>query len=70
MEGVFFAISGYQNPLRGQIRELGLEMGARYRPDWDSSCTHLVIDKCYFSKWLILTYNFTLTNFSIAFALS
>jgi DNA-repair protein XRCC1 len=42
LEGVFFVLSGFQNPLRGQIRDLGLKMGAKYRPDWDNSCTHLV----------------------------
>ena len=42
LQGVVFAMSGYQNPLRGQIRDLGLEMGAKYRPDWDTTCTHLV----------------------------
>ncbi len=42
MEDVVMAISGYQNPLRGNIRQAALDMGARYRPDWDSSCTHLI----------------------------
>ena len=41
-EGVVFALSGFQNPLRGEIRQKALDMGARYRPDWDSSCTHLI----------------------------
>merc|ERR1712096_122665 len=40
-------ISGFQNPLRGEIRKKGLEMGARYRGDWDDSCTHLI---CAFSN--------------------
>ena len=43
LEGVFFTLSGFQNPLRGQIRDFGLKMGAKYRADWDNSCTHLVI---------------------------
>lgn len=42
MEGVVFTISGIQNPERADIREKALSMGAKYRPDWDSSCTHLV----------------------------
>ncbi len=42
LEGVVFTISGYQNPLRGELRQKALAMGAKYRSDWDSSCTHLV----------------------------
>ena len=41
-KGVNFAISGFQNPLRGEIRQKALDMGARYHGDWNSSCTHLV----------------------------
>merc|ERR1711860_204761 len=42
MSNVAFVLSGFQNPLRGEIRQKALEMGAKYRADWDSSCTHLV----------------------------
>ena len=42
LEGVVFTISGIQNPTRGQIREKALSMGAKYKPDWDKSCTHLI----------------------------
>lgn len=42
MKGVHFAISGFQNPLRGEIRQKAVDMGARYHGDWNSSCTHLV----------------------------
>lgn len=43
LKGVTFAMSGYVNPLRAQIRERGLAMGAKYMSDWDSArCTHLV----------------------------
>ncbi|KAG8229897.1 hypothetical protein J437_LFUL009761, partial [Ladona fulva] len=42
LEGVVFVISGFQNPLRGNIRSKGLEMGAKYKPDWENSCTHLI----------------------------
>ena len=42
LKGVHFAISGFQNPLRGEIRQKALDMGARYYGDWNSSCTHLV----------------------------
>ncbi|CAN7983918.1 unnamed protein product [Ixodes hexagonus] len=42
MKGVVFVLSGFQNPTRSQIRDKALEMGAKYKGDWDSSCTHLV----------------------------
>ncbi|KAK6632973.1 hypothetical protein RUM43_012716 [Polyplax serrata] len=42
MEDVVFVISGFQNPLRGNIRSLALEMGAKYFPDWNDRCTHLI----------------------------
>ena len=42
LKGVVFTISGFQNPLRGEIRKKALEMGAKYCGDWTSSCTHLV----------------------------
>lgn len=42
LEGVTFVISGYQNPLRASLRTKAIEMGARYKPDWDPSCTHLM----------------------------
>ena len=35
-KGVVFAISGFQNPLRGEIRQKALEMGAKYEGDWSS----------------------------------
>lgn len=41
-EGVIFTISGYQNPLRGELRQKALDMGAKYRPDWSQDCTHLI----------------------------
>lgn len=42
LEDVVFVISGFQNPLRGNIRNLALEMGAKYSPDWEDRCTHLM----------------------------
>ena len=42
LEGVKFVISGYQNPLRSEIRQKALDMGAKYSADWDNTCTHLV----------------------------
>lgn len=42
LEGVVLAFSGYQNPERGTLRQKALDMGAKYKPDWDSRCTHLM----------------------------
>eukprot|EP00088_Acartia_fossae_P042091 TRINITY_DN4407_c0_g1_i2.p1 TRINITY_DN4407_c0_g1~~TRINITY_DN4407_c0_g1_i2.p1 ORF type:complete len:352 (+),score=101.61 TRINITY_DN4407_c0_g1_i2:1300-2355(+) len=42
MAGVTFVISGFQNPLRGEIRSKACKMGATYKGDWDGRCTHLV----------------------------
>jgi len=42
LRGVVFALSGFQNPLRGEIRGKAMEMGAKYEPDWSSRCTHLI----------------------------
>ena len=42
LSGVVIVISGYQNPLRSDIRQLALSMGASYRPDWNSQATHLI----------------------------
>lgn len=32
----------FQNPDRADIRDKAIRMGARYKPDWDSTCTHLM----------------------------
>ena len=42
LEDVVFVMSGFQNPLRSDIREIGLSMGGQYRPDWTSDSTHLI----------------------------
>ncbi|XP_016149815.1 DNA repair protein XRCC1-like [Sinocyclocheilus grahami] len=42
MEGVVFVVSGFQNPLRGELRDKALALGARYRPDWTPDSTHLI----------------------------
>lgn len=42
MKKVTFTLSGYQNPLRSIIRRKALEMGASYKSDWCTSCTHLM----------------------------
>ncbi|EDQ84941.1 uncharacterized protein MONBRDRAFT_29749 [Monosiga brevicollis MX1] len=42
LKGVRFTLSGYQNPRRGQLRDLALGMGAQYAAQWDSRCTHSI----------------------------
>ncbi|CAL1277242.1 unnamed protein product [Larinioides sclopetarius] len=42
MEKVVFVISGFVNPLRSEIRDKAIEMGAKYKGDWDGTCTHLI----------------------------
>lgn len=46
-----FCLSGYENPLRGAIREKALDMGADYRTDWTSDCTHLICAFPNTPKW-------------------
>ena len=42
LEGVVFVFSGYINPERGVLRQKAIDMGARYKTDWDNNCTHLM----------------------------
>lgn len=42
LNGVNLVISGIQNPDRGNLRGMALSMGAKYKADWDNSCTHLM----------------------------
>lgn len=42
LEGVVLAFSGYVNPERGVLRQKALDMGAKYKSDWDNTCTHLM----------------------------
>ncbi|NP_001241945.1 DNA-repair protein XRCC1-like [Glycine max] len=42
LEGVVFVLSGFVNPERGMLRSRAMEMGAEYKPDWNSDCTLLV----------------------------
>uniref|UniRef100_A0A914UXJ9 BRCT domain-containing protein n=1 Tax=Plectus sambesii TaxID=2011161 RepID=A0A914UXJ9_9BILA len=42
LSGVTFAMSGFVNPLRAQLREKALELGGKYKPDWQPGCTHLI----------------------------
>ena len=42
MEKVVFAMSGFQNPYRAELRDRAMAMGAMYKPDWGKGCTHLM----------------------------
>ncbi|CAO1406143.1 unnamed protein product, partial [Diamesa serratosioi] len=42
LEGVVIVFSGYQNPDRGILRQKAIDMGAKYKADWENSCTHLI----------------------------
>lgn len=42
MNNVVFTISGIVNPERADLREKALELGAKYKPNWDNYCTHLM----------------------------
>ena len=44
MKKVVFVLSGFQNPLRAELRNKATTMGAVYNDDWDESCTHLMYD--------------------------
>ena len=42
LAGVVFALSGYKNPQRGEIRDKATKLGAKYETDWSTNCTHLI----------------------------
>ncbi|XP_050539846.1 DNA repair protein XRCC1 [Daktulosphaira vitifoliae] len=42
LENVVFTMSGYENPYRSNVRDKASEMGAKYKTNWDLSCTHLI----------------------------
>ncbi|TKR93227.1 hypothetical protein L596_007723 [Steinernema carpocapsae] len=42
LKGVCFSFSGYQNPMRSDLRDKALEMGAKYCNVLTPECTHLV----------------------------
>ena len=42
LSGVTFALSGFKNPYRAELRDKATALGARYAPDWGPSCTHLM----------------------------
>lgn len=39
-DNVVFVISGYQNPIRAELKRKAIEMGTHYEPEWNSNCTH------------------------------
>ena len=42
MKNVVFVLSGFQNPLRSELRAKATLLGAVYNEDWDATCTHLM----------------------------
>lgn len=42
MSRVVYVLSGYQNDMRSKLIKLAKEMGAKYKKDWDKTCTHLM----------------------------
>ncbi|CAF1430537.1 unnamed protein product [Rotaria sordida] len=42
MKNIVFVLSGFQNPLRSELRNKATTMGAIYNDDWDETCTHLI----------------------------
>lgn len=71
MQGVVVVLSGFRNPLRGELRDKALKMGAKYKADWGEGCTHLVcafektpkynqvkgLGKIVKSEWIVDSYN-------------
>ncbi|OTF69743.1 DNA repair protein XRCC1-like protein [Euroglyphus maynei] len=41
-DDIVFVLSGYQNPIRMELKMKALAMGAHYEPEWNSNCTHLM----------------------------
>ena len=42
LDDVVLVISGIENPERTKLRNTALLMGARYKGNWDNTCTHLM----------------------------
>ncbi len=42
MKNVVFVLSGFQNPLRIELRTKATAMGAIYNDEWNKKCTHLM----------------------------
>lgn len=56
MEDVVFVLSGFVNPFRAELREKATTMGAKYEPNWNSNCTHLMYDGLFMMTFLLLHY--------------
>ena len=42
LDGLSFALSGFVNPERGCLRQAGVDLGAKYDPEWTPATTHLI----------------------------
>ena len=42
LAGLSFSLSGFVNPERGDLRQAGCDLGAKYHPDWTATTTHLI----------------------------
>ena len=42
LQGFTLVLSGYQNPLRSEIRDKAISLGAKVQTDWTPACTHLI----------------------------
>lgn len=52
LANVTFVLSGFQNPMRGNIRDKAVKLGAKYSNEWDDSCTHLICAVSHTPKYL------------------
>ena len=42
LKGIVFALSGFIDHERCELRNLALKLGALYRPEWNKDCSHLM----------------------------
>jgi DNA-repair protein XRCC1 len=42
LAGLSFSLSGFVNPERGDLRQAGTDLGAKYNPEWTPTTTHLI----------------------------
>ena len=42
LAGLSFALSGFVNPERANLRQTALDLGAKYDPDWTPATSHLI----------------------------
>jgi hypothetical protein len=50
MKNIVLVISGFQNPLRSELRNKATSMGAICNEGWDEKCTHLMYVRRKFKK--------------------